>query len=179
MCEAGGNMKKIETERKFIIEKPDIDILKFQKGFTSSEITQIYLTDSEKTHRIRKRSYSDGYTEYTENTKKRISQMSVIECESVISESEFNVLKSSIESGSSVLQKTRVTLDFLDKTLEIDIYPQWHRCAVLEVEIDREDEKIELPHFIKVIKDVTGFREYSNHSMAYKFPSEDEIINKV
>ena len=42
----------------------------------------------------------------------------------------------------------------------------------MEVELESEDERMELPEFIRVIKDVTGLRDYSNHSMAHSFPAE-------
>lgn len=165
-------MKKIETERKFIIEKPDIKILESQNAFTSSEIEQIYLLDSERTHRIRKRVFSFGKVEYTENTKRRISLMSSVEYEREIGENEYKELSKNIEPGSRPVIKRRITFEYLSKIFEIDIYPEWQRSCVLEVELEGEDEKIEFPPFIKIIEDVTGNREYSNHRMAYKFPEE-------
>ena len=56
-------MEKIETEFKFIVEKPNIDTMRNEHGFSESEITQIYLNDSNRTHRVRKRVYSDGRVE--------------------------------------------------------------------------------------------------------------------
>ena len=165
-------MKKIETERKYVISKPDISALAAQSGFTSSEITQIYLKDEEKTHRIRKRVYSDGQVEYTENTKQRISHMSSVESEREIDAEVFERLKADIEPLTHPVIKKRITFEFVGKTFEIDIYPEWERSAILEVELKSENEKIEFPEFINVLKEVTGMREYSNHSMAYKFPKE-------
>ena len=169
------NTNKIETERKYIIEIPNVKILEAMSGFTSSEITQIYITDPERTHRIRKRVYLGGGVEYTENTKKRISGMSSIENERAITEDEFDVLKERIEPNSRALAKRRVTFEFLNKVFEIDVYPEWQRLCILEVELEREDEKIVFPSFINVICEVTGRREYSNHSMAYNFPDEPKM----
>lgn len=165
-------MKKIETERKFVIKKPDMKTLEMQSNFTSSKITQIYITDSDKTHRIRKRIWKNGEVEYTENTKQRISPMSSIESEKEIDEKEFERLSQFIEIGSHPVLKTRVTFEFISKTFEIDIYPEWERSSVLEVELDREDEEIIFPEFVKIIKEVTGKSEFSNHRMAYEFPTE-------
>lgn len=168
-------MKKIETERKYIILKPDIAILENQTGFTSSEITQIYLFDKEKTHRIRKRVYSDGREEYTENTKKRISFMSSVENEEIISSEKYDILKAQIESGTAPVFKRRITFEYEEKVFEIDIYPFWNKTCILEVELKREDEALNFPEFIRVISDVTGIKSYSNHSMAYETPKEIEI----
>ena len=167
-------MKKIETERKYVILKPDINVLMSEAEFTISEITQIYVADSEKTHRIRKRVYSDGRVEYTENTKRRISKMSVIEGEEEISSERFSELSLDIEPKTRPIEKTRMTFVRSGKVYEIDVYPEWQKCCILEVELESEDEVIEFPSFISVVKEVTGMREYSNHSMAFSFPPEPE-----
>lgn len=165
-------MKKIETEKKYIILKIDAKTLEEQNAFTSSEITQIYLSDSEMTHRIRKRVYADGVTEYTENTKKRISVMSSVESENIIGAERFESLKENIEPGSRALKKTRITFEYSSKTFEIDVYPEWKNTCILEVELDREDENIDFPDFLTILADVTGKKEYSNHSMAHRFVQE-------
>ena len=144
-------MKQIETERKYIIEKPDISILQSKNNFTSSEIVQIYLSDSEKTHRIRKRVFADGCVQYTENTKRRISTMSSLETEREISEDEFLALSKNIEPHSQPVIKTRITFEYLSKTFEIDVYPRWKSTCILEVELPSEEEKIAFPSFIKHI----------------------------
>ena len=167
-------MKKIETERKYIIKMPDISRIESEKGFTSSEIVQIYLSDSEMTHRIRKRVYRCGKEEYTENTKRRISAMSSVESEREISENEFLKLMENIEPHSRPLKKTRITFEFSSKILELDIYPEWKKTCILEVELEGENEKIVLPEFLEIIEDVTGKREYSNHRMSFEFPKEIE-----
>ena len=167
-------MKKIETERKYVILKPDINVLMAEAEFTISKITQIYVADSEKTHRIRKRVYSDGRVEYTENTKRRISKMSVIEGEEEISSERFSELSLDIEPKTRPIEKTRMTFVRRGKIYEIDVYPEWQKCCILEVELESEDEVIEFPSFISVVKEVTGMREYSNHSMAFSFPPEPE-----
>lgn len=167
-------MKKIETERKYVILKPDINVLMSEAEFTISEITQIYVADSEKTHRIRKRVYSDGRVEYTENTKRRISKMSVIEGEEEISSERFSELSLDIEPKTRPIEKTRMTFVRSGKVYEIDVYPEWQKCCILEVELESENEVIEFPSFISVVKEVTGMREYSNHSMAFSFPPEPE-----
>lgn len=162
----------IETERKFIIRMPDAERMRSEQNYTESRIEQIYLHDPDLTRRVRKREYFGGECEYTENTKIRISRMSVIENERRINKEEYECLSADIENGAKPLLKTRVTFCYCGKTVEIDIYPDWKRSAVLEVELEREDEEIKLPEYIKVIKEVTGDRAYSNHSMAHNFPSE-------
>jgi CYTH domain-containing protein len=168
-------MKKIETERKFIIKKPSENLIASQNNFTESEITQIYLENPKMTHRVRKRKYADGKEEFTENTKLRISGMSVIETERLITESEYNELSLMRAQNTLPLKKMRRTFDYIGKTFEIDLYDAWCRTCIMEVEMEREDEKVEFPPFIEIICEVTGERKYSNHAMSESFPEEISI----
>ena len=163
---------KIETEYKFIIEKPDIETVKSMTDYTESKITQIYLGSEGTTHRVRRREYSNGEISYTENKKVRISKMSSTEFEREISAAEFESLSGNIEKGSAALKKTRRTFDYRGKTFELDYYDGWKNTCIMEVELESEDEKFEIPQFIKILLDVTGNKLYSNHSMAHSFPSE-------
>ena len=81
----------IETEKKYVIEMPDLLFLSTLEGYTKSEIEQIYLNTEGVTHRIRRRT-KDGFTVYTETKKRRISQMSVVETENEIDELKYNEL---------------------------------------------------------------------------------------
>ena len=164
--------KQIETERKYIIEMPDIDALRKMKDYTESEITQIYLIDDMgKTHRIRKREYKDK-TVFYENIKTRISAMSVIEEEGEISDSRYLDLSKKIDPRSAPVYKKSITFAYGAHTLEIDIYPEWKKTAILEAELGSEDEIPDFPPEIKIILEVTGDKCYSNHSMSFGFPAE-------
>ena len=161
----------IETERKLIIRMPDISLLKAENGYRESEITQIYFSsENGVTHRVRKRVYVEK-TVYTETKKTRISKMSVSEDERELTKEEYDALTKTAEVIGA-LTKTRHIFTFSGHTVEIDMYPQWTKSCVLEVELGREDEELTLPSYIEILKDVTGSREYSNHTMSQKFPEE-------
>lgn len=162
----------IETERKFIISKPDLAVLRAQAEYTSSDIVQIYLVSSPRvTHRIRSRTYPGG-TVYTETTKMRISGMSAYEDEREITEAEFVSLSEQIDPDTTPITKTRHTFVHGGQLFEIDVYPNWHTTAIMETELDSEDTAVEIPDFISIIKEVTGIRAYSNASMSRVFPTE-------
>lgn len=162
----------IETERKFIISKPDIDVLRAQPEYTSSDIVQIYLVSSPRvTHRIRSRTYL-GKTVYTETTKMRISGMSAYEDEREITEAEFVSLSEQIDPDTTPIVKTRHTFVLDGQLFEIDVYPNWQTSAIMETELEGEDTAVQIPEFISMIKEVTGIRAYSNASMARVFPTE-------
>ena len=163
-----------EIERKYIILKPAPSCMRALDGYTESHITQTYLYSAEnETRRVRKRVWGDR-VEYTETVKRRLSRMSASEKERELSESEYSILLSEICQGTAPLEKIRYTFTYLGKVFEVDFYPQWYKTAILETELQSEDEHITFPDFIKILREVSGIREYTNAHMSMKFP--DEII---
>ena len=163
---------QIEIERKYVIVKPNPNLIRAESDYTESRIVQIYLESSSGvTHRIRSRKYSDR-TEYTENVKTRIDEMSSREEEREISEDEFASLSKKIKGGTVPIIKTRCTFFYKGVTVEIDLYPNWERSAILETELENRSSVAELPPYIEIVKEVTGDFNYSNASMSRKFPEE-------
>ena len=163
----------VEIEKKYIIEKPSFDILAAMPSYTVSDILQIYLTSERgQTRRIRRRSYKDKIHFY-ETTKIRIDRISSTEMEREISEAEFLRLSELMRKDSHPIHKTRHTFIYKEQLFEIDIYPQWRSTAILETELETRDTTVEFPPFIKVVRDLTGNKNYSNASMAKKFPDEE------
>lgn len=162
----------VEIERKYIIEKPDVDCLRALPGFSESEIVQIYVESAANvTHRVRSRE-ADGKTVYTETKKQRIDKMSALEDEHEISREQFVSISAGIKEGTSPINKVRYTFIANEKLFEVDVYPQWKKTCILEIELSDREENVILPSFIKVIEEVTGNRAYSNASMARSFPKE-------
>lgn len=162
----------IETERKYLILMPSCDVF---ASAEKSEIEQIYISlkGDYDGSRIRKRKYSHG-TVYYLTSKKRISDMSAVEDESIITEIEYEKMKSLIEKGSRPLQKTRYVLPYRGFDFEIDVYPFWGDRAVMEVELPGEDAEFELPPEIEVVKEITSDARYKNHALSYNIP--DDVI---
>ena len=51
-------------------------------------------------------------------------------------------------------------------------YPDWKNQAILEIELNSEDEKVEIPDYIEVIQEVTEDKNYKNYQMAKEMPKE-------
>lgn len=163
----------IETERKFLIESPDISILENQPGFRKRNIVQTYLiplSKSEKNRRVRCIS-ENGHVSYTYAVKRKISVLSREENEFAISESEYESLK---HEAVSELTKTRYSFPYSGHTIEIDVYAEnigkkkLKGKAVLEIELKSESEQFEIPDFINVLAEITGNGNYSNMKLAQK-----------
>ena len=79
------------------------------------------------------------------------------------------ILNPSNEARHS-LEKTRWRIPFASHLLEIDLYPFWRDQAILEVELQSEEEDFLLPPEIRVIREVTGDPRYLNSSLARELP---------
>ena len=162
----------IEIERKFVIAMPDISLISSLDAYSSSEIEQTYLSSCVGvTRRVRARKYQ-GHTVYTETKKMRIDNMSAHEDEREVSFEEYEALLGEIKEGTVTIFKTRHTFAFSGRIFEIDIYPNWTKTAILEVELDSREASVEMPNFIKVVAEVTGEKKYSNAAMSHEFPKE-------
>ncbi len=165
----------LEIERKYIIIKPDICELEALPGYRKSEILQIYLdSPAGVTHRIRKRSCGEN-TVYTETVKTRVDKMSSNEFEREIGKDEFSSLRKEMKHGTRELLKTRHVFMHGERLLEVDVYPEWERTCILEIELEDRDETVKLPDQIKLVREVTGDFSYSNASMSHVFPKEDMV----
>ena len=165
----------IEIERKYVIMMPDFEVLKSQKGYSASEILQIYLkSETGITHRVRRRLFFER-VEYTETKKIRLDKMSAIEDECEISPERFDELIKNVKEGTRPILKVRHVFDFDGFCFELDVYPEWKHTCIMEVELESADVNFEIPPFIKVVEEVTGRKEYSNFSMSRNFPPEKNV----
>ncbi len=160
-----------EIERKYLIVRPTDEYL---SSLPRTEITQTYLINDQEgvTERVRKRGL-DGHFVYTHTIKKRIDFMSSMEDEREIPEEEYLSLLKRADTQRNTIRKIRALIKKGAFTFEIDVYPFWHRQAIMEVELPSEETGFTLPETVTVLREVTGVRAYSNARMARQIPPED------
>lgn len=94
-----------------------------------------------------------------------------LENERLISKDEYLDLLNESDYRKKQITKTRYCFVWNNMYFELDVYPQWDKWAILEVELTNENNgKIKLPEFFKMIKDVTDDEAYSNYNLASRFP---------
>lgn len=163
--------KPLEIEYKFLIEMPDLALLREQPQFREKKLCQLYLElpdnigEISKRCRIRK-TEEDGKVTFRKTFKQDVTSLTRIEIEEEIDEAEFEELSKFIADGTSPIEKTRYTFIYKGYTLEVDVFPFWSDLAFLEIEVESEEVKPPLPPFIKVIKDVSSDKNYRNASLA-------------
>lgn len=157
----------VEIERKYLIEMPDLAQLKNKYACTTVDIIQTYLEDNGtgSERRVRQRGVDGNYTfYYTE--KYKISDISRTEIEKKISSKEYLSLLSQADTKLHQVKKTRTCFVCDGAYFELDIYPFWNDKAILEIELTTEDENVNIPKELKVIKEVTDDNRYKNRSLA-------------
>ena len=167
--------EKYEIERKFLIRYPNADFL--SKAASKTDIVQTYLCSGIKgrSERVRKRG-AEGQWCYTHTVKTRVNELRRIENEREISEEEYLKLLENADPKRNIIYKTRYCLDYGGLTYEIDIYPFWSDRAILEVELEDEEQKICLPPAFELIREVTHDKSYTNSALAKKIPGDLETL---
>ena len=166
-------MTHYEIERKYLIDLPDERFLTAQPDCAVWDIEQVYLLgEPGETRRIR-RVVEKGQTRCYQTTKRKVSVATAEERESQIGESEYNRLRAERDPSLQTILKRRYRIPFAGRTLEIDIYPFWQRQAVLEIELESEEELVHIPDWLRVRREVTSEKRYKNVALAREIPAED------
>lgn len=161
-----GEPEPFEIERKYLIEYPDIEFLKSYPFCNAVEISQSYIKVNSENARVRKRGADGGYT-YYKTVKKNIDGIKRIEIEDILTADEYEKLLSD-SNQKTTIEKTRYCVVYDNRYFEIDVFPFSQDKAFMEIELTSDDEQVNLPPFIKVIKEVTEDKEYRNSSLALK-----------
>ena len=163
-----GVPEPFEIERKFLIKLPDTEKLLKEHNCKKVEMVQTYLTSNEnETRRIRQRGLNGSYIL---TTKKKISDTKRLELEQKITQREYLSLLNDADTTLHQVKKTRYCLMQNNQYFEVDIYPFAKNTAILEIELTDENEKINFPDYIDVIKEVTNDKKYYNRALAEAIP---------
>ena len=162
-----------EIERKYLIGYPDVEQLKAQPGCEVWDITQIYLVDGEdgQTRRIR-RVLTGGRETFYRTFKRRLSALSALEDEGEITGEAYAAYSAERDVSRNPILKTRYRVPYRGHVLEFDLYPFWKDRAIMEIELEREDEVPEIPDWVKIIRDVSAEKAYKNRHLARRVPME-------
>ena len=161
-----GEPKPFGIERKFLIEYPNMKWLQQQPGYKKIEILQTYLqTDDDSEVRVRQRGV-DGHYVYFKTIKRTISDIKREEIETHISKDEYVTLLMDADPKKRPIRKTRYCFIYENQSFELDTYPNWKDEAILEIELSDENQPIQFPKEIQIIKEVTIDEQYKNAKLA-------------
>jgi adenylate cyclase len=159
--------RAIEIERKFRLrEAPDAATLAAH-GATAKRIEQVYLADvAFGGGRVRQTILGDGTVSYRRTTKRRIGRFAFDEDEEAIDETAWAEALRRADPERRPVRKVRHVVPHGGQELEIDVFEVPAGLVVVEVELDREDEPVELPAWLGEWREVTGDDRYFNASLA-------------
>lgn len=164
----------LEIERKYLIAYPDTEALQ-PRCSAVYDMEQIYLLAAPGvTARVRRR--VGEKEEFFHTEKERINARTHVERERIITREEYEQLLLQRDEKAFPIAKTRYCLPHDGFTFEIDVYPFWKNVAVMEVELEREDQPFTLPEGITVLREVTEEPWMKNAALARHIPDEAELL---
>ena len=172
-----GEPEPFEIERKYIIYYPNIKKLESMPNCQKIDIVQTYLKNANGIEkRVRARGIDGNYLYYL-TEKKEVSKLKRVELERKLTQDEYVKHLMDADNSLRTIHKTRYCLTENNQYFEIDIYPEWKNQAIMEIELNDENQKVNVPDFIKVFKEVTDDDNYKNYQMAKNMPKE--LIKKL
>ncbi len=170
-----GESQTVRQERKFLIAYPDVNRLSSLPNCRRIAIIQSYLkSEGGEVNRLRMRGEDGAYTYYL-TTRRPAGPGERIETERRLTQTEYLELLMLADPSLRPIRKTRYCMTYNNHYFKIDVYPFWSTQALAEVEVPDQDTPIDIPPEIRVIREVTGERDYLNWALAARVPEPDRI----
>ena len=168
---------QLEIERKFLVKFPISweNLAELFDGLKDvKRISQTYLKPKGKDPSARVRKTIEGLTGDTEtvyhfNQKEYIQPGVHEETEHEINKSQYEKYLKNSHPDKVTVEKTRFVFKYRDQTFELDVFKgPLKGLVILEIELKNKNDKVELPSFLKIVKEVTGDKKYNNFELANK-----------
>lgn len=163
MCSVIGIPAPLEKERKFLVEP--FDVSRYVERYQTIDIEQTYLLNPVPDEELRIRKWGqNGYYIYFKTRKRKIAPGVRIETEKHISDHEYATSLGFKIPETKTLCKNRSFFVHKEQYMEYDaIFGGPH---LLEVELTDMSDRLIIPDYIKVIKEVTDDPLFSNRRLA-------------
>lgn len=157
----------IESERKFLIKMPDLNVILSKYNAVKSDVLQVYLPPQNENEelRIRQRGQNGSYSYYLTRKITR-DDMSRYELEEKISKERFLELLINADLNNNSIKKTRYCFVYNNQYFELDVYPFDKNKAILEIELTDMNTQISFPDDIEIIEEVTSNPNFKNANIA-------------
>lgn len=168
---------QLEIERKYLVKFPTSwsDLAEIFDGLVDvKRISQTYLKPEgkEQSGRVRKtveELTGDTNTIYHFNKKKFVEDGVNKEEEFEISDKEYKNYLKNPHPDKHEVSKTRFVFKFKNQIFELDVFKGALKgLAILEIELKDKNQKVTLPPFLSIIKEVTDESKFNNFNLANK-----------
>jgi CYTH domain-containing protein len=160
-----GLAQPVTEERKYVVE-----VTGELPETIDSDILQTYLVSEPGTEvRLRRRSWTSGKVVNIHNTKKRTPSNEQIEIERQVENALYESLLGQADPYRQTIRKRRQSFIWRGQYFELDTYHDaLEGLVILETKGIADQEDVNFPPFLKVVKEVTGNRDYYNHTLALR-----------
>lgn len=163
---ASGSVTGVEIERKFRLRtEPSAEVLA-EHGAVARRLEQVYLAEPPAGRRIRRIEHADGRIEHRLTTKHRLRAFAFDETEERIDAARYASLLLQADPERRPIRKVRHVVPHGAQVLEIDVFEVPPGLVLLEVELERDDEVVELPAWLGEWREVTDDPGYLNANLA-------------
>jgi len=161
----------LEIERKFLVHKNFLLKYPIPVPYQKIFIEQVYLKKrGDKEWRIRRRS-QDGRAVYWKTSKKWLARGGIREeAEEQISRKEYRKLMVRRDTRRNIIKKERVCFLWENHCFEMDFFldsESGYGIVLLEIELTRKNEKVEMPEWLGPVTEVTDMPEYTNYVLSH------------
>lgn len=155
-----------EIDRKYIIEIPNFNTVS-SINFIEFDIVQTYLeSDYNNVEiRLRKRGQNGSFSYYLTQKTDLGNGTKRIETERKISSREYFSLLYRQDPQSTPIVKKRICFVYKNRCFKVDVFDFSTTHALMEVDCGLH-ESVEIPDFIKIIREVTGDPFYRNYNLS-------------
>ena len=161
-----------EIERKYLIAYPDTKALCAMDGCRVARIEQTYLHAADGVALRVRRLEDESGVRYIETAKRRVSDLRAVEEERELAVTEYEELLARADETRRPINKTRYSVPFDGRTIEVDVYDFWSDRATVEVELASESEDVALPPCLSVLREVSADARYKNVNLAKELPKD-------
>ena len=160
-----GLPQPVTEERKYLVE-----VTGHLPETIDSDILQTYLVSEPGAEiRLRRRSWPSGKVVNVHNTKKRTAPGEQIETERQVENALYESLLQQADPYRQSISKLRQSFIWKGQYFELDTYRgPLDGLVILETKGIADAEDVNFPPFIRVIKEITGNKEYYNYNLALK-----------
>jgi len=166
ICAALGIPVPLEIERKFVLRPVAYEDIAVPYQAITIEQTYLQSTEPGTVLRVRKRGQNGSFLYY--RTQKRDVTVGVRqEIEERITREAYEACLAFKEQGTRAIHKQRLCFVYKDQYFELDMIP--HQSGILymlELELTEQNQKVTLPPFLSVVKEVTDNPAYSNYALS-------------
>ena len=160
-----GLPQPVTEERKYLVE-----VTGQLPETIDSDILQTYLVSEPGAEiRLRRRSWPSGKVVNVHNTKKRTAPGEQIETERQVENALYESLLQQADPYRQSISKLRQSFIWKGQYFELDTYRgPLQGLVILETKGIADAEDVNFPPFIRVIKEITGNKEYYNYNLALR-----------